>query len=89
MSSRWFLRHTDTENNSHLFLHFGITDQLWKLYLCMPGHSWAMPKNTHDLLRCWNIVGGYLFNQEQCRRNCKTSKTDKVDRVKRKKWEVC
>lgn len=40
------------ENSSHLFLHCGITDQLWQLFLNVIGITWIMPRSTRELSAC-------------------------------------
>lgn len=56
--SRCLLCNDAQENNSHLFLHCRVTDQLWQLFLTLGKVKWVMPGITLDLLRCWNNSAG-------------------------------
>lgn len=60
---RCYLYGKEPEINSHLFLHSGVTDQLWQLFLNVKGNNWTMPNSTGDLLVRCNSSGS-LFMQK-------------------------
>jgi hypothetical protein len=46
------------ESVDHLLLHCEEAARLWNYVFTLFGVEWVMPRSFHDLLACWNGVGG-------------------------------
>lgn len=54
--SRCFLCEKDVKTVGHLFLHYSITDQLWKIFINLRGIAWILPRKISKAL----LVGQQL-----------------------------
>ena len=55
---RNFLCNLTSETNSHLFLHWNYTAQIWNLFLSITNLNWTMPERTSNVLKSWVRRGG-------------------------------
>ncbi|CAN4087625.1 unnamed protein product [Withania somnifera] len=51
LSLRCFLCEEEAETVTHLFLHFRITNILWRIFTNMMGLNWVMPRNIVQSLK--------------------------------------
>lgn len=44
----------EADNNSHLFLHFKVTDTIWQVFLSLAAVKWAMFRviDSEELEKC-------------------------------------
>jgi len=65
LCSRCFFCESETETINHLFLHCKVTEKLWKYFINRRGITWTMPRNTAEVLACWNRDGNQSGHKER------------------------
>ncbi|WMV13350.1 hypothetical protein MTR67_006735 [Solanum verrucosum] len=64
LCSRCSFCESETETINHLFLHCKVTEKLWKYFINLRGITWTMPRNTAEVLACWNRDGNQTGHKE-------------------------
>lgn len=53
----------DDEENT--MLHCKVTEKLWMYFINLRGITWIMPRNTAEILACWNRGGNQSGHKER------------------------
>ncbi|WMV20535.1 hypothetical protein MTR67_013920, partial [Solanum verrucosum] len=54
LCSKCYMCGEESETINHFFLHCKLTGQLWRIFLNLKGIMWVMPRDTLEVLECWN-----------------------------------
>ncbi|KAM3251621.1 hypothetical protein P3L10_005691 [Capsicum annuum] len=65
LCSKCYMCEEESETIIHLFLHCKLTVQLWRIFLNLKGIMWVMPRDTVEVLECWNKYSTHSEHKER------------------------